>query len=216
MYGFTRRARRPISREEAARTVGISRKLAAFHLDKLVEVGLLRARYEPVSGIRKVGRTPKVYEPTNTEVHISIPARDHNLLTGILIDAVLIQDQDKAGPEAALQIAITAAPSSAPPNATGPDPGASAPNAPSPSPPPSSPGTALNPTGSPLHCYGYVTAHSNPRPARHRSWSAVSTTPLSLASSTPCRRPPSPPYWPPAPASAASNSPPTSLFTPGT
>jgi predicted ArsR family transcriptional regulator len=114
MYGFIRRARRPISREEAARTVGISRKLAAFHLDKLVEVGLLRARYEPVGGIRKVGRAPKVYEPTNTEVHISVPARDHNLLTGILIDAVLTQDQDKAGltqdqdkagPEAALQIA---------------------------------------------------------------------------------------------------------------
>ncbi len=105
MYGLIRRARRPISREEAARTVGISRKLAAFHLDNLVEVGLLRARDEPVGGIRKVGRTPKVYEPTNTEVHISIPARDHNLLTGILIDAVLTQDQDKAGPEAAFQIA---------------------------------------------------------------------------------------------------------------
>jgi predicted ArsR family transcriptional regulator len=105
MYGLIRRARRPISREEAARTVGISRKLAAFHLDKLVEVGLLRARYEPVGGIRKVGRTPKVYEPTNTEVHVSIPARDHNLLTSILIDAVLTQDPDKAGPEVALQIA---------------------------------------------------------------------------------------------------------------
>jgi hypothetical protein len=30
--------------------VGISRKLAAFRLDKLVKVGLLRARYEPVDG----------------------------------------------------------------------------------------------------------------------------------------------------------------------
>ncbi len=105
MYGFIRRAHRPVSREEAAETVGISRKLAAFHLDKLVEVGLLQARYEPVGGIRKVGRTPKVYEPTDTDVHISIPAREHDLLADILIDAVLTQDQDKAGPEAALQIA---------------------------------------------------------------------------------------------------------------
>jgi predicted ArsR family transcriptional regulator len=105
MYGFIRRARRPVSREEAAETVGISRKLAAFHLDKLVEVGLLRARYEPVGGIRKVGRTPKVYEPTDAEVHISIPAREHDLLADILIDAVLTQDQDKAGHETALQIA---------------------------------------------------------------------------------------------------------------
>lgn len=105
MYGFIRRARRPVSREEAAETVGISRKLAAFHLDKLVEVGLLRARYEPVGGIRKVGRTPKVYEPTDAEVHISIPAREHDLLADILIDAVLTPDQGKAGREAALQVA---------------------------------------------------------------------------------------------------------------
>ncbi|MGH3812672.1 MAG: helix-turn-helix transcriptional regulator [Pseudonocardiaceae bacterium] len=105
MYGFIRQARRPVSREEAARTVGISRKLAAFHLDKLVEVGLLRAGYEPVGGIRKVGRTPKVYEPTNAEVHISIPARDHDLLAGILMDALLTQDLGKTGHEAALQIA---------------------------------------------------------------------------------------------------------------
>jgi predicted ArsR family transcriptional regulator len=105
MYGFIRRAHRPVSREEAADTVGISRKLAAFHLDKLVEVGLLRARYEPVGGIRKVGRTPKVYEPTDTEVHISIPAREHDLLADILIDAILTPDQGKAGPEAALQAA---------------------------------------------------------------------------------------------------------------
>jgi predicted ArsR family transcriptional regulator len=105
MYGFIRRARRPVSREEAAETVGISRKLAAFHLDKLVEVGLLRARYEPVGGIRKVGRTPKVYEPTDAEVHISIPAREHDLLADILIDAVLTPDPGKAGREAALQVA---------------------------------------------------------------------------------------------------------------
>jgi predicted ArsR family transcriptional regulator len=105
MYGFIRRVRRPVSREEAAENVGISRKLAAFHLDKLVEVGLLRARYEPVGGIRKVGRTPKVYEPTDTEVHISIPAREHDLLADILIDAVLTQDQEKASHEAAFQVA---------------------------------------------------------------------------------------------------------------
>jgi predicted ArsR family transcriptional regulator len=85
--------------------VGISRKLAAFHLDKLVEVGLLRARYEPVGGIRKVGRTPKVYEPTDAEMHISIPAREHDLLADILINALLTQDQSKGGRETALQVA---------------------------------------------------------------------------------------------------------------
>jgi predicted ArsR family transcriptional regulator len=105
MYGFIRRAHRPVSREEAARTVGISRKLAAFHLDKLVEVGLLRARYEPVGGIRKVGRTPKVYEPIDAEVHISIPAKEHGLLADILIDALLTGNQEKSAHEATFQVA---------------------------------------------------------------------------------------------------------------
>ncbi len=94
-----------MSREEAAKSVGISRKLAAFHLDKLVEVGLLRARYEPVGGIRKVGRTPKVYEPTDHHWHVSIPARDHKLLADILIDAVITEDPHKTSREAALVIA---------------------------------------------------------------------------------------------------------------
>lgn len=105
MYGFIRRSRRPVSREEAAKSVGISRKLAAFHLDKLVEVGLLRARYEPVGGIRKVGRTPKVYEPSDHQWHVSIPARDHTLLADILIDALITEDRHNTGREAALGVA---------------------------------------------------------------------------------------------------------------
>lgn len=105
MYGFIRRARRPVSREEAAENVGISRKLAAFHLDKLVEVGLLRAHYEPADGIRKVGRAPKLYEPTDAGVQISIPSREHELLADILVDALLTEDGGKTGHDAALHVA---------------------------------------------------------------------------------------------------------------
>jgi predicted ArsR family transcriptional regulator len=105
MYEFIRGARRPVSREQAAARVGISRKLAAFHLDKLVEVGLLRARYEPVGGIRKIGRTPKVYEPTETHIRISIPDRHHELLAEILLDAVLSADREVSAQDLAVRIA---------------------------------------------------------------------------------------------------------------
>lgn len=91
MYAFIRRAGRPITREEAAENVGISRKLAAFHLDKLVTAGLLRAGYADQSGLRRVGRAPKVYEPADVEVKVSIPPREHDLLAGILLDAVLTE-----------------------------------------------------------------------------------------------------------------------------
>src|SRR3954467_7072109 len=107
MYEFIRQARRPVSREEAAARVGISRKLAAFHLDKLAEVGLLRSSFAPAGGIRKVGRTPKVYEPTAGGVHVSIPERHHDLLAGILVDAVLAEDGTRTAREAAAEIART-------------------------------------------------------------------------------------------------------------
>ena len=59
LYAFVRTAHRPVSREEAATSTGISRKLAAFHLDKLVGAGLLRARYDAPLKPRRAGRTPK-------------------------------------------------------------------------------------------------------------------------------------------------------------
>jgi predicted ArsR family transcriptional regulator len=88
MYAFIRAARRPVTRDEAAASVGISRKLAAFHLDKLVEAGVLSARYQ-AAGVRKVGRAPKVYEPSGLDIRISIPPRQHDLLAEVLLGGVL-------------------------------------------------------------------------------------------------------------------------------
>lgn len=105
MYTFIRRADRPITRDEAAASVGISRKLAAFHLDKLVTAGLLRAGYANVTGVRRVGRAPKVYEPAGLDVQVSIPPREHGLLADILIEAVLTEDAGESARQAALRVA---------------------------------------------------------------------------------------------------------------
>ena len=87
MYEFIRAAGRPVTRDEAAAAVGISRKLAAFHLDKLVEAGLLRASYRPMG----VGRAPKVYEPGEVDIRVSIPQRRPDLLAEILLCAVVTE-----------------------------------------------------------------------------------------------------------------------------
>lgn len=52
-----------LGRDEAAATVGISRKLAACHLDKLAEAGLLEVRFERRSGRSGpgAGRSAKLY-----------------------------------------------------------------------------------------------------------------------------------------------------------
>jgi predicted ArsR family transcriptional regulator len=105
MYGFIRRAGHPVTRDEAAASVGISRKLAAFHLDKLVAVGLLDADYANLSGLRRVGRVPKVYQPAAVDVQLSIPPREPGLLADILLDAVLA----RGGPVDGRQSAVEAA-----------------------------------------------------------------------------------------------------------
>ncbi|GDY59954.1 hypothetical protein SVIO_105770 [Streptomyces violaceusniger] len=105
MFVFIRRAGRAVTRDEAAASVGISRKLAAFHLDKLVDAGLLHARYETPGGMRKVGRRPKVYEPTDAQITVSIPERRHELLADLLLDAVLTEGADENAAQAAVRTA---------------------------------------------------------------------------------------------------------------
>lgn len=90
MYLFIRNRRNPVGRDEAAEAVGISRKLAAFHLDKLVEKGLLKAHYVRLSGRvgPGAGRPSKVYEPTETEMTVSIPSRSYDFAGKLLVNAL--------------------------------------------------------------------------------------------------------------------------------
>ncbi|MEU0083362.1 transcriptional regulator [Streptomyces sp. NPDC006274] len=107
MHGFIRRARRPVTREEAAADAGISVKLAAFHLDKLVTAGLLRAGYDSPGAAPRVGRRPKVYEPAGADIRVSIPERRPDVLAEILVDAVLGQQAGEDARTAALRTART-------------------------------------------------------------------------------------------------------------
>lgn len=105
MYAYVRTARRPVTRDEAAAAMGVSRKLAAFHLDKLVDAGLLRGGFATAEGTRKVGRRPKVYQPTDIDIRVAIPARRPEVLAGILVDAVLTADEEETARAAALRVA---------------------------------------------------------------------------------------------------------------
>jgi predicted ArsR family transcriptional regulator len=89
LYNYVRRSGHPVSRDEAADATGITRGLAAFHLDKLVDVGLLQARYQaPLDRPRGRGRTPKVYELTGDGVAVTIPERRYHVIAEILAAAV--------------------------------------------------------------------------------------------------------------------------------
>ncbi|HEY9391979.1 MAG TPA: hypothetical protein VIR27_19680, partial [Mycobacteriales bacterium] len=99
LYYFIRAQARPVSRDEAAEHAGISRRLAAFHLDKLTRSGLLRSHYgRPEGAPRSPGRAPKLYQPTDSEFEVAIPARQYDLIGQILIDAMgAVDGTDGAG-----------------------------------------------------------------------------------------------------------------------
>jgi|SRR5919108_837936 predicted ArsR family transcriptional regulator len=105
MYLFIRDRGRPVSREDAARAVGISRKLAAFHLDKLVDKGLLKAHYARPPGRTGpgAGRPAKLYEPSDLEIEVSIPERHYDLVGHILVGAVANRSSEESPAEAALR-----------------------------------------------------------------------------------------------------------------
>ena len=80
----------PVSRDDAALAVGISRPLAAYHLDKLVHDGLLEARYQRRSDRRGpgAGRPAKHYVRADRQIELSLPARDYAALAELLAGAV--------------------------------------------------------------------------------------------------------------------------------
>jgi predicted ArsR family transcriptional regulator len=104
LYDFIRRARRPITREEAAAHTGISRKLAAFHLDKMVALGLLVSRPGVPGSAGKVGRAPKVYEPAEAMIKVVIPAREPDIVAKILLDTVAYSESDERSVDTALRV----------------------------------------------------------------------------------------------------------------
>src|SRR4029453_15694985 len=84
----------PVSRDEAAHATGISRPLAAYHLDKLVDDGLLEPRHQrrgapppPRPGGRAApGPAPpaKHYVRADRQLELSLPARDYAALAELL------------------------------------------------------------------------------------------------------------------------------------
>jgi predicted ArsR family transcriptional regulator len=94
LYDFVRACGRDVSRNEAAEAVGVQRNLAAFHLDKLVEAGLLEATFRRLGERRGpgAGRPAKLYRQVPGEVVVSVPARDYQAVAHRLAETV-----DRAG-----------------------------------------------------------------------------------------------------------------------
>jgi predicted ArsR family transcriptional regulator len=90
LYHFVGRQDHAVSRDEAAEDAGVSRSAAAFHLDRLVDDGLLEAEFRRLSGRRGpgAGRPAKLYRRAPGEIEISLPQRRYEMAADLLADAV--------------------------------------------------------------------------------------------------------------------------------
>ena len=90
LYEFVAGSAGPVGRDEAAAATGIGRPLAAYHLDKLAELGLLTASFRPPPGPsgRGAGRPAKVYARSGREFAATVPPREYELAASLLAQAI--------------------------------------------------------------------------------------------------------------------------------
>ncbi|MFD5514195.1 helix-turn-helix transcriptional regulator [Streptomyces sp. NPDC127051] len=89
LYEYVAAQGREVGRNEAAEAVAVARTLAAHHLDKLAEAGLLESGSRRLTGRSGpgAGRPAKVYKRANVERAVSLPARDYRTAAELLAEA---------------------------------------------------------------------------------------------------------------------------------
>lgn len=90
LYLYVLRDGGEVGRDQAARAMGIERGLAAFHLDKLADAGLLEVTYRRLSGRSGpgAGRPNKLYRRSAHQIDLTLPERRYALIAHLLAGAV--------------------------------------------------------------------------------------------------------------------------------
>ena len=79
-----------VGRDQASTALGITRALAAFHLDRLARAGLLETEFRRLTGRSGpgAGRPAKLYRRSAREVEVSLPARRYGLAAELFAQAL--------------------------------------------------------------------------------------------------------------------------------
>ncbi|WP_116042563.1 helix-turn-helix transcriptional regulator [Amycolatopsis palatopharyngis] len=94
LYDYVTRQPGAVGRDDVAGAVGLARATVAFHLDRLVEEGLLDVRHERRSGRSGpgAGRPSKLYYRSARQVAVSLPERHYDLAGHLLATAIEAAD----------------------------------------------------------------------------------------------------------------------------
>jgi predicted ArsR family transcriptional regulator len=106
LYEYVVAQPEPVGREAAAAALGVPAHKANFHLDRLVDEGLLEVEFRRLSGKSGpgAGRPSKLYRRSEREWAVSLPRRRYDLVGHILADGV-----ERAGQDGSLNDALRAA-----------------------------------------------------------------------------------------------------------
>lgn len=90
LYRYLGEQDHAVGRDEAAAALGISRSAAAFHLDRMVDDGLLETEFRRLTGRQGpgAGRPAKLYRRAAREITVSLPARRYETAASLLAAAV--------------------------------------------------------------------------------------------------------------------------------
>jgi len=90
LYAFVADQADAVSREEAAEGAKVPLHTARFHLERLVEEGLLETEFRRLTGRSGpgAGRPSKLYRRASVEVSVSLPPRSYDLVGSVLAGAV--------------------------------------------------------------------------------------------------------------------------------
>ena len=90
LYRFVAAQDEPVSRDQAAAAVGVPLHQAKFHLDRLVDEGLLEAEFSRPPGRSGpgAGRPTKRYRWSGRDIAVSIPERRYDLAGALMATAI--------------------------------------------------------------------------------------------------------------------------------
>lgn len=90
LYEFVGGVGEPVGREQAARALDLPTHTASFHLDRLVDEGLLEVEFRRLSGRTGpgAGRPSKLYRRSDREFTVSLPPRHYDVVGAILASAI--------------------------------------------------------------------------------------------------------------------------------
>ena len=107
LYLYLRERNEPVGREEAARHAGIKPRLAAFHLDRMADAGLLEVGYHRLSGRvgPGAGRPAKVYSVSSRSFSVEIPQTRYALAASMMATALSADGPAADGAESLQDVA---------------------------------------------------------------------------------------------------------------